>query len=490
MTIVPNPTAMCVNCLRSRVDITEGIPKQATVYFCKGCERYLSPPSQWVPAQLESRELLALCLKRLKGLNKVRLIDAGFIWTEPHSKRLKVRLKVQQEVSGAILEQIFVVEYVVHSQMCEACHRREAKDTWKAVVQIRQKVSHKKTFFYLEQLIIRHQAQQYCVNIKAHPDGLDFFFGTKSDAKRMVDFLSSVVPQRYKTSEQLISHDIHTNEFNFKYTFSVELPPICRDDVVCLPPALAKACGNISQIVICTRVTGSIHFVNPLTLQTCEVSSTVYWRQPFGALCSGNHLTEYIVLDIEPATAPDGSPISSTKHVLAHATLARVRDFGVNDCQMTALTHLGHLLQPGDCAWGFDLSCSNTNDEYANRLDLSHYEVILVKKSYSERRKRHRRRNWKLKLLTKEELNIKGDPNAEFVSFCILLPFFPMCFSSHWVPNSCRLDSMPASAVTGRTMKTFYKSWRRTPSCARTCTSTAIPALWGLRQRLEMRMMA
>ena len=72
-----------------------------------------------------------------------------------------------------------MVEYVVHSQMCESCHRREAKDTWKAVVQVRQKVTHKKTFFYLEQLIIKHQAQQYAVNIKSQPDGLDFFFSTK-----------------------------------------------------------------------------------------------------------------------------------------------------------------------------------------------------------------------------------------------------------------------------------------------------------------------
>ena len=60
--------------------------------------RYLQPPSTWLSAALESRELLAICLKRLKGLNKVHLVDAGFIWTEPHSKRVKVKLTVQKEV--------------------------------------------------------------------------------------------------------------------------------------------------------------------------------------------------------------------------------------------------------------------------------------------------------------------------------------------------------------------------------------------------------
>lgn len=81
---------MCVGCLRHQVNLTEGIPEQATLSFCRGCERYLQPPSDWVSCALESRELLTLCLKKLKGLNRLKLVDAGFVWTEPHSKRLKV----------------------------------------------------------------------------------------------------------------------------------------------------------------------------------------------------------------------------------------------------------------------------------------------------------------------------------------------------------------------------------------------------------------
>jgi len=38
--IEPNPANMCVACLRNQVDITEGIPKQAVLYFCQSCERY------------------------------------------------------------------------------------------------------------------------------------------------------------------------------------------------------------------------------------------------------------------------------------------------------------------------------------------------------------------------------------------------------------------------------------------------------------------
>lgn len=44
---------------------------------------------------------------------------------------------VQKEIqAGAVLQQDFIVEYVVASQMCDDCHRVEAKDYWRAVVQV------------------------------------------------------------------------------------------------------------------------------------------------------------------------------------------------------------------------------------------------------------------------------------------------------------------------------------------------------------------
>ncbi|XP_019861710.1 PREDICTED: 60S ribosomal export protein NMD3-like, partial [Amphimedon queenslandica] len=244
--IEPNPANMCVACLRTQVDITEGIPKQSTVYFCRSCERYLQPPSGWVSCSLESRELLALCLKKLKGLGKVHLVDAGFIWTEPHSKRLKIKLTIQKEVlAGTLLQQVFVVEFIVHHQMCEDCQRREAKDYWKAVVQVRQKTTHKKTFLYLEQLILKHNIHSNVLRIKEIKGGLDFYYAQKQDARKMVEFIMSVVPSKYKTSQELISHDVHSNTYNYKFTFSVEIVPVCRDNVVCLPRKVANSLGNI-----------------------------------------------------------------------------------------------------------------------------------------------------------------------------------------------------------------------------------------------------
>ena len=51
-----------------------------------------------------------------------------------------VSLSLSQVFVFTILQQVFVVEFVVHGQICEECLRREAKDYWRAMVQVRQKV--------------------------------------------------------------------------------------------------------------------------------------------------------------------------------------------------------------------------------------------------------------------------------------------------------------------------------------------------------------
>lgn len=403
----PNAANMCVKCLRSEVDITEGLLKHQRLVHCPECDSYLQPPRTWIKAQLESKELLTFCLNRLKrnfASNKVRLIHAEFIWTEPHSKRIKVKVIVQKEVlNGAILEQSYPIEYVQEEHMCESCSRIQANpDQWVAAVQLRQHVTHRRTFFYLEQLILKHGAAASAIRIKQLDQGIDFFFSNRSHGVKFVEFLGKVAPIRSRHDKQLVSHDPKSNNYNYKYTFSVEISPICREDLICLPPKVAVSLGNLGPLVICTKVTNSIALLDPFTLRHCFLDADQYWRASFKSLLTSRQLVEYIVLDVEAVSSQD---IGGTRYVLADAQVARVSDFGKNDTIFSIRTHLGHLLNPGDHALGYDLYAANNND-----IELDKYrglvlpEAILVKKSYEEKRlkKRAKPRTWKLKSLNME----------------------------------------------------------------------------------------
>lgn len=219
--------AFCFDCIKLKSDATGGIPREATLHMCRDCDRWLSPPTSWVVAQPESRELLALCLKKLRGLNKLRIIDAGFIWTEPHSRRIKVKITVQSQIAdGAIMQQSFEVEYTQNYHQCPDCAKSYTHNTWRACVQVRQKVPHKRTFLYLEQSILKHAAHKDTINIKEVHDGIDFYFAQRNHAEAFVDFLKAVVPVNIKKSQELISMDVHTSTKSYKFSYSAELVPI------------------------------------------------------------------------------------------------------------------------------------------------------------------------------------------------------------------------------------------------------------------------
>lgn len=395
--------ALCYDCIKLTIDVSEGIQREGVLHTCRDCERWLSPPSQWVSANLESRELLALCLKKLRGLGKVRIIDASFLWTEPHSRRVKVKITVQQEAyEGTILQQTFEVEYVVAYQQCPDCMKSYTPNTWRASVQVRQKVPHKRTFLYLEQLVLKHQAHKDTINIKEVKDGIDFYFAQRNHAEKFVDFLTSATPIKVKKSQELISTDVHTSTKSYKFTFSCELLPICKDDLVALPLKVAKSMGNIQPLALCYRVGTSVNLVDPTTLQTADLPTGPYWRSPFKSLADVGELVEFIVLDVELLGTQNG------RFFGAEATVARASDLGVNDKTYYCRTHLGGVLHAGDSVLGYHLTGTNFNNPQFEEVEESHTwgstipDVMLVKKFYA-RKKKPKNRSWRLRRMAKEE---------------------------------------------------------------------------------------
>ena len=329
-------------------------------------------------------------------------------------KRINVKMTVQKEVfRNIVLQQDVVSVFTVSNLFCDACHRSEANLTWKAVVQVRQRVPHKRTMLFVEQLLLKHNAHENAIGFKVQPDGLDFFFVERSHALRFLDFVQGMVPMRSKSSKQLVSADLKSNEYNYKFTYFAELVPICKQDGLVLPKALAQNVGSISQVVFCDRIGSNVRVVDPFTGKRAEFSSVKYWKYgPIMPFATSRQLTEFIVLDSVPIEAGHGHSDrgrvrvkvrrKKPAKVIHRVEVARASDLGVNDRRFSVLSHIGHLLSAGDSVLGWELSSLVFNDAAVRNVDLP--DVILVQKHYPKyfSSSSTKRRKWKLKTLQED----------------------------------------------------------------------------------------
>ncbi|KAI0684863.1 NMD3 family-domain-containing protein [Cerioporus squamosus] len=343
--IVPNSANLCVACLRNTVDITEEY--QNKLHLVLPQLRTLSvSPASWMIAQPRvsgtPRALSQEAQRSQQGAphrGALHLDRAAFKTPPslPHDP--------EGGPNGDDPREVFEIEYLVQHGQCPDCAKLAAKNTWKRLLQVRQKVPHKRTFLFLEQLILKHGAQKDTISVK----------------EKMVEFLTGVVPVRSKASEQLLSADTHTNTANFKYTYSVEITPICKDDLVCIPPKLARQMSGIS----------------PLT-----ITAPVYWRTPFESLASVTDLREFTVLDVEPSGQTRG------KWVLADAQVALSGAFRSHGA--------------GGDEDGMDFESMGGAQIFHTLPAHRVPDIVLVKKAYPNRRKKNKPRAWKLRSMAKE----------------------------------------------------------------------------------------
>ncbi len=228
-------------------------------------------------------------------------------------------------------------------------------------------------------------------------EGLDFFFAKKSHARKFVDFLGNVVPIRTQETKKQIGHDAKSNVYRYKHTYSVEIIPVCREDLVCLPPRLIAQSGGGSPLFLVWKVSNKVRLLDPLTLKCLDIQAAQFWANPFRSIANSSLLTLYYVFDVVPRGPREG------KFQLADVTIAREADFGQNDRMTTVISHLGTILRPGNHCWGFATEGLNYSD-----LDTSAFknrampEVVLVKKAYLNRKRNKRNRHWKLASLNME----------------------------------------------------------------------------------------
>jgi len=461
ITIDANSEGICEACAKKNIDITTGITKTGVLTYCRTCERYKRPP--WMKCEKESQDMMNLCLSKIKGLNKVQLIDSSFVWTEPHSKEVKLKLTVQKEINKSLISTSFLVEFKEEWTQCEDCKKTFTPHIWRACVQLRQKVNHKRTFLFLEQVILKHKAQSKALNIKEHPEGVDFYFANKAQANSFCAFIHEFLPCQTKTSRQLISVDEKSNEAVYKETFRLEIAPVCQDDLIILSEENYKKMGGIGPLLLCYKQINNLKFIDPVTFETLDLDNNTYWRYALKSYIDRKALSEFLILsceeeidykklaekdkskriikkivrsknnnndgmDIEADNKMNESKASINTNMtnksqylenlekkledkkIKIVNVKCIRNSGKDENKEIIETRsfLGRKMRPGDVYYGYDLTRINISEDLEGILSKKKEkipDIILVKKKYN-----NYKRIFKLKHL---DMDVEGEDDEE-----------------------------------------------------------------------------
>lgn len=411
--IKPNPNNMCADCLAQNSDIGASLNTSYSLNYCKTCGRYQCSPTTWAKYQLESHDLLQMCIKKISVAKGMRIVDAKFVWTEPHSKRIKLNVTFENETfEGTVMRKtVLIVFTVVNVQCPDCCELATPRDHWKAIVQVRQHVEHKRTIFWLEQQIISHHAQNGAIAIERKSDGLDFQFNDKTNAEKFVNFLKNYLPIDVKGSKKIAGQDLQCNTYDLRFSYSVKCPTISRQDLVLLPKNLVNISGGRSKLGICFKYGKKISLIDPFNGNIIKVDSKFYWTKPFDPLMCYKELKRFVVLGKEIKEE------INDKISIAEFELTDEETYGE---RFLVNSHLGNKLEIGDVCLCYDLRDSIFPDDISRALEQIDYSgIIVVSKTSSSLRNKKRNRKWRLKELTPH----REDDDQEFESFMDTLEF-------------------------------------------------------------------
>lgn len=188
--------------------------RQLEVVQCGKCSRWHVRQDRWMFFEVESPELLAMLMRKVSGiLTATKILDASWIWTEPHSRRIKINVDVERSVlDGKVqIRHKIIVEFIVKMKQCMECIREATEHSWETCVQIRQRVGHKRALDSLEQLLIEGGYYHLIQDFIICKEGIDLFFKERQQADRVIDFLGMNFPLRSKASRKLVSKDGKSN---------------------------------------------------------------------------------------------------------------------------------------------------------------------------------------------------------------------------------------------------------------------------------------
>ncbi|KAJ8606629.1 hypothetical protein CTAYLR_008389 [Chrysophaeum taylorii] len=340
-TVAREESVLCLSCAASedwRRPLQQHIaryPKVVSFVRCPGCERVLvSDPNkkpQWGPGDHDSDELLGLLLRRVKaallgkravgaieGMSRalaggeLQLEDARFVWTEPHSRRVKLEVVVAHKpaartTAAAARFHECEIEFYEERRRCEDClgeqkHRGrkmgQSGGEFAARVQVRAKrldggSGGARTLGALEDSLRDTSANATATAARrvAKNHGFDVEFAAQREAAKFLTDLRRLgrAPLKFEdATKKLVTHDEHTNTSDWQRTTLVYVPPIDKHDLVV---------DDVNVFSLVLNVRASIRLVDVTGRSERDVTADQYFRKPFDAILSTANMLDFTVVD-------------------------------------------------------------------------------------------------------------------------------------------------------------------------------------------------
>ena len=241
--IQANNAAMCLQCLvqtdndqtKNQGALAGELEREVTQ--CGKCDRWQLRQDAWVHHEMESSGLLSLLMKKVLELQKqtkskadVKVLNAAFIWTEPHSKKLKISVEIEKDMlEGKVrVKQNLDYNFKICNRQCNECIREATDHAWGAMIQIRQYVEHKRTFYHLEALLTKKGLHNLILGVQIANGGIDLYFKSPNLARPVIECIQSNFPTKGKKSKKVVSADRKSHTANQEITYLIEILPLCR----------------------------------------------------------------------------------------------------------------------------------------------------------------------------------------------------------------------------------------------------------------------
>jgi nonsense-mediated mRNA decay protein 3 len=206
-------------------------------------------------------------------------------------------------------------------------------------------------------------------------------------------------------SGKQVGEDLHSGTLDMRFSISVRVPPLNRQDLVILPPRYVRGTGNQSFIAIVHKIARKIKMVDPVTANVIDVDAATYWDRPFGPALSLSSLHRFVVITIDPIGPKSG------RFQLADVELADEETYAE---RVLVRSHLGAHLKEGDVCLAYDVRASVLPDDAQLVFAKQNLpEVVVAGRAPPTDERKQRKRVWHVK-----ELAPRGsDEEKEFDEF-------------------------------------------------------------------------